>query len=351
MHHIPVAILGASGYSGIELTYLLANHPRAKVVALASDRWAGEPVGNHLALDSSLSELKYLSPAETEQRAKDCAVALLATPNEVSMELAPRLLAAGCKVIDLSGAHRLTDAGLAKKYYKRSADAEGKISTGVYGLPELFRDDVVDAKMVANPGCFATAAALALAPLVREGLIERNDLIVNAISGVTGAGRKATEEYGFVAIDGDFRAYRVLSHQHEPEMTQTLAQYAEAPVSLVFTPHLAPIARGILATCYGRLTASASPADLTAVMARAYEDEPFVSVVRTPEDVSLKAVVGTNRCVLGVSCEPRAGGRVVVVAAIDNLVKGAAGQAVQNLNIVLGCEETAGLTQLRRFHA
>lgn len=352
MHQTPVAILGASGYSGIELTYLLANHPRVKLAVVASDRWAGEPVASRLAIDGPAGALKYLPPAEAEEQAKGCAVTLLATPAEVSAAIAPRLLAAGSKVIDLSGAFRLADPEAAKLHYERVPDAAtGKVPTGVYGLPELFRDDVTSAKLTANPGCFATAAALALAPLVRQGLVEKSDLIVNAISGVTGAGRKSTEEYGFVAINDEFRAYKVLTHKHEPEMAQTLAQHAGAPVTLTFTPHLAPIARGILATCYAKLTARATSAELTAALARDYEGEPFVSVARRPEEVTLKAVVGTNRCVVGVACEPRPGGRVVVVSAIDNLVKGAAGQAVQNLNIVLGCEETVGLTQLRRFHA
>jgi len=349
MHTSPVAILGGSGYAGIELTYLLAHHPRARIDVVSSDRWVGGSLATHLSLDGKAGELTYSSFEQAAERAKGCAVALLATPNEVSAKLGPQLLAAGCKVIDLSGAFRLADGDAVRAYYGAEvADAKADVHTGTYGLPEFFRDEVVDAKLVANPGCYSTCAILALAPLLQAGLIERTDLIVDAVSGVTGAGRKGTEAYGFVAIDQDVRAYKVLAHQHTPEIAQVLSRRAGAEVTLTFTPHLVPLARGILSTSYARLAVKASPADLTAALVKAYADEPFVTVVKSPNDVSLKQVVGTNNCVIAATCNES--GRVVVVSAIDNLVKGAAGQAVQNLNIVLGCEENAGLTQLRRFH-
>ncbi|WP_394824053.1 N-acetyl-gamma-glutamyl-phosphate reductase [Pendulispora albinea] len=349
MHTSPVAILGGSGYAGIELTYLLAHHPRARIEVISSDRWVGDSLATHLGIEGKPGELVYASFEEAAERAKSCAVALLATPNEVSAQVAPKLLAAGCKVIDLSGAFRLTDDSSALAYYgKEVVGAKGDVRVGTYGLPEFFRDEVVDAKLIANPGCYPTAATLALAPLLEAGLIDRTDVIVNAVSGVTGAGRKSTEAYGFVAVDQDVRAYRVLAHQHTPEIAQVLSRRAGAEVQLTFTPHLVPIARGILSTAYGRLSVKASSADLTTALANAYAEEPFVSVVRSPNDVSLKQVVGTNRCVIGAASD--ASGRVVVVSAIDNLLKGAAGQAVQNLNLILGCDEVAGLTQLRRFH-
>jgi len=354
MHTAPIAVLGGSGYAGIELTYLLAHHPRARLEVVSSDRWVGETVAKQLAITGRTGERVYASFDEAAERAKECAVVLLATPAEVSAKVAPGLLAAGCKVIDLSGAFRLTDAGVARAHYGQDVEsAKTDVAVGAYGLPEFFRDEVVDAKLVANPGCYATCAALALAPLLEQGLIARTDLVVSAVSGVTGAGRKSTEEYGFVAIDQDVRAYRVLAHQHTPEIAQTLQRRVEAsggPVDLTFTPHLVPLARGILSTAYARLAVKASSADLTAALSKAYANEPFVTVARSPNDVSLKQVVGTNRCVIGVACEAKSLGRVVVVSAIDNLLKGAAGQAVQNLNIVLGCDEDAGLTQLRRFH-
>jgi len=354
MHTAPIAVLGGSGYAGIELTYLLAHHPRARLEVVSSDRWVGDSLAAHLGIEGKAGELAYSSFEQAAERAKACAVALLATPADVSAQLAPSLLAAGCKVIDLSGAFRLTDGAASLAHYGKDVDAaKADVRTGTYGLPELFRDEVVDAKLIANPGCYPTCASLALAPLLEAGLIERADLIVNAVSGVTGAGRKSTEAFGFVAIDQDVRAYKVLAHQHTPEIAQVLTRRADlagkgSAIDLTFTPHLVPLARGILCTSYARLASPASSADLTNALAKAYAEEPFVSVVRSPNDVSLKQVVGTNRCVIGVACEAR--GRVVVVSAIDNLVKGAAGQAVQNLNLVLGCEEDAGLTQLRRFH-
>jgi N-acetyl-gamma-glutamyl-phosphate reductase len=222
----------------------------------------------------------------------------------------------------------------------------------VYGLPELFRQQVRGATLVANPGCYATAAALALAPLLSAGVLEAGSLVVDAASGTTGAGRKGSEEMSFTEVDEDFRAYRVLKHQHTPEIAQTLSRVAGRAVPLTFTAHLLPLKRGIPCTAYGRLAPGATLADLKAAYANGYTGEPFVSLAPSPEAVGLKAVVGTNRCVVGVAAD--AGGldpgRVVVVSAIDNLVKGAAGQAVQNLNLLCGWEEGAGLSTLRGFY-
>jgi N-acetyl-gamma-glutamyl-phosphate reductase len=259
------------------------------------------------------------------------------------------------KIVDLSGAFRLRDRATFEAAYGHKAPPAEQLAASVYGLPELSRAVIAGTQLVANPGCYPTAAALALGPLLRAGVISPSDLVVDAMSGVTGAGRRADEAYSFAEIYGDARAYKVLEHQHTPEIAQTLADFAGFPVDaidLTFTAHLIPIARGILSTSYARLastkTAVKTSAELTALLRQAYEGEPFVRVMDRPEQVSLHQVQGTNLCTLGVRCEPKEGGRVVVVSALDNLLKGAAGQAVQNMNLVLGLDERAGLTHRAR---
>src|SRR5712664_2594027 len=269
-----------------------------------------------------------------------CGVAFLATPAEVSLELVPRLLESGVKAIDLSGAFRLRDAALYPKHYGFEHARPDLLSEAFYGLPELARAPR-GAPLVANPGCYPTAAALALAPLIEARLLAPDPLIVDAASGVTGAGRKASEDFSFAEVDGDFRAYRVLRHQHQPEIAQALAR------PLTFTPHLLPAKRGILATCYARLAPGRKTSELQAALLHKYADAPFVEVLEMPDQVTLKGVTGTNRCQVAVAAD---GEVVVAISAIDNLIKGAAGQAVQNLNLIMGWAETAGLDTLRGFH-
>jgi N-acetyl-gamma-glutamyl-phosphate reductase len=277
----------------------------------------------------------------------------LATPAETSLERVPQLLAQGTRVIDLSGAFRLKDAGLYARYYGWEHRRAGLLGQAVYGLPELFRRGMENAQLVANPGCYATAVALALAPLLAQGLLDEGALVADAASGVTGAGRKATEEYSFAELADDFRAYRTLRHQHTPEIQQTLAAVEPGKPArpLTFTPHLLPVRRGILATCYARLRRGASAADLTGALDVLARSEPFIQAVPSPDQVSLRAVVGTNRVQLAAAVDETGSdpGRVVIVAALDNLLKGAAGQAVQNLNLMLGLPETLGLEHLQPF--
>jgi N-acetyl-gamma-glutamyl-phosphate reductase len=255
------------------------------------------------------------------------------------LRLAPILLALGVKVIDLSGAFRLRDAALYPKNYAFEHTEKKLLSEAFYGLPELSRAPA-GTRLVANPGCYPTAVSLALAPLIEAGLVE-GPFIADAASGVTGAGRKASEDLSFAEVDEDFRAYKVLRHQHQPEIAQTL----DRPVT--FTAHLLPVKRGILATCYARLARGKQAADLRSALLHKYANAPFVEVLGSPDEVALKSVVGTNLCQLAVASD---GETAVVVSAIDNLVKGAAGQAVQNLNLIMGWPETAGLDALRGFH-
>ena len=349
MHTARIGVFGASGYSGMELTRLLAVHPQAEVVFLASERFVGHPVEEFTGVTGPVGKLSYVGFDEARAAARGCDAVLLATPAEVSLSLAPGLLEAGVKVVDVSGAFRLADSGAFEKFYGHAAPPAELQRRAVYGLTELCRDAVKGAQLVANPGCYATAATVPLWPLLEAGLLEK-DVIVSAASGASGAGRKATEAYSLVELHDDVKAYKVLTHQHTPEIAQSLQRAAGAPVEVTFTPHLLPIPRGILSTAYGRLTRAATAAELTQLLRTRFAGEPFIKVYDSPDKVSLHGVVGTNTCAVGVACEPRAGGRVVLVSAIDNLLKGAAGQALQNLNLVLGLAETAGLQQLRRFH-
>jgi len=341
MHGHPAAIVGASGYAGLELTRLLARHPEIRLAALYSDRWSDERAGDRLALDGPAAALRYLPLAEA-QRA-DAEIVFLATPADVSADLAPRLLAEGARVVDLSGAFRLADAAAYPAWYGFVHPAPGLLAEARYGLPELARDALPGAKLVTNPGCYATAIALALAPLVKAGLGLRGGIAVTGLSGVSGAGRKASEDYSFVEVADDVRAYRLGKHQHVPEIEQTVARYAGACGPISFTPVLVPIRRGILATATVRLEGPA-PADLQDALRRAYEREPFVRVLAA-DQVAVKDVVHTNRCHVGLAVDARAG-VAVAVSAIDNLVKGAAGQAVQAMNAALGWPETTGLDLL-----
>ena len=339
MHVLSTAVVGASGYAGLELTRYLARHPRLRPVALLSDRWSGEAAGDRLPLTGAAASLRYRPLAEAV--ALDAEVAFLATPAEVSLDLAPRLLARGVRVVDLSGAFRLGDAALYPRWYGFDHSAPELLAEARYGLPELARSQLAGAKLVTNPGCYATATAMALAPLVRSGLASPDGISVSAMSGVSGAGRKASEDYSFCEVDEDLRAYRLGRHQHVPEIEQTVARFAGRCGAIAFTPHLVPIRRGILATCALRLAPGAAAGELARAYEEAYAGEPFVKVLAA-DRVMVKDVVRTNRVHLGVAADARAGA-AVAVCAIDNLVKGAAGQAVQALNAVMGWDETLGL--------
>lgn len=342
MHKHTVAIVGASGYAGLELTRILARHPAASVTALFSDRWSEERAGDRLPLSGDLAKLSYRPLAQGHEA--DAEIVFLATPAEVSADLAPKLLAKGSRVVDLSGAFRLLDVGAYPPWYGFDHPAPRLLGDARYGLPELAREQLAGAKLVTNPGCYATAIALAIAPLVRSGLVSSDGIAVTGISGVSGAGRKASEDYSFCETDEDLRAYRLGKHQHIPEIEQTVARYAGACGPISFTPVLVPLRRGILAAVTLRLQGRPKSSDLHEAIAKAYAEEPFVKLL--PADkVMVKDVVHTNRCHVGVAMDARAG-VAVVSSAIDNLVKGAAGQAVQATNAALGLPETTGLDLL-----
>jgi len=352
MHTASVAIIGASGYSGIEATRILANHPRVELRLLASDRWRGDTVAKRLGIRGRAGALKYAPIQDCESPAAECEAILLATPAEASLDLAPKLAGSRARIVDISGAFRLKNAAAYPSFYGFTHRHPALLESATYGLPELFREDIRGARLIANPGCYPTGAALAIAPLLRAGFLDESPIVIDAASGTTGAGRKSSEEMSFGEVDEDFRAYRVLRHQHAPEIAQSLARCASREVRVTFTAHLLPVKRGILTTSYAMLKPGCDPAEGPAILRQFYRTEPFVDILDSPDEVTLKSVAGTNRCAIAMAWD-RAGldpGRLVVISAIDNLVKGAAGQAVQNLNIAMGWEETEGLSQLRGFY-
>jgi N-acetyl-gamma-glutamyl-phosphate reductase len=344
-----VGIVGVSGYSGMELARLLARHPRFRLTFVTTDRWNGKRLGDRLAVAGEAAELPCLSQEDGRGRFGTVDLVFLCTPAEASVELAPKAITAGARVVDLSGAFRLAAADY-PKWYGFEHPQTKLLSQAVYSMPEVTggEERLRTAVLVSNPGCYPTAATMAVLPFLRAGLLDPGSLVVDAKSGTTGAGRKATEEMSFSEVAGDMRAYRVLRHQHQPEIERALALGGASGAKVTFVPHLLPVPRGILATAYGRLRPDAARGDLAAAVTRAQsafvEGRPFLRVV-PPEEVTLHAAVGTNRVVLGARAD-ESRGVIVAFAAIDNLVKGAAGQALQNANLMYGLPETTGLIDL-----
>jgi N-acetyl-gamma-glutamyl-phosphate reductase len=334
-----VGIIGASGYSGIELSRLLLGHERVVLDFLTSDRWVGQSVEARLGVPVRRGATQYVTTDQALSRAADCEVVFLATPADISLELGPTLLPK-TRVVDLAGTFRLQDTSLYPAFYRFNHPEPSLVSQAVYGLPELFRDRIVGGRFIANPGCYATAAILSVAPLVRHGLVDLDSIVLNAASGVSGAGRKASEDFTFMEIDSDFRAYKVLSHQHTPEIEQTLSELAGRPVRLVFTPHLLPMKRGILSTAACNLREGVDADEVMKTFERAYGEEPLVKLLASAEAVRIADVVNTPKALIGTAVKGR---KCVSIAALDNLLKGAASQAVQNMNLMLGYPETTGL--------
>jgi len=327
-------VVGASGYTGAELLRLCHHHPDLEVAWATGDTSAGTTVaGLYPSLAAAYPDMVF--EAFTERMADEVDVVFLALPHGASQALVRGLLRPGLKVVDLAADFRLRDPSQYETWYGEAHTAPELLERFTYGLPELWRDDIVKAEAVAAPGCYPTAAAVALAPLTRARAIETGDVIVDAASGVSGAGRGLKHTSHFGTANEDFTAYGLLDHRHTPEIEQSVG------ARVLFTPHLAPMTRGILATCYARPTGPTSTAELLEVLAAAYDGEPFVVV--SPVSPSTKATWGSNAVHLTARYDERTGW-VVVLAALDNLVKGAAGQAVQCANLLLGLDETAGLS-------
>ena len=333
---VSVGIIGASGYTGAELLRLAAGHPDFEVAYATGDSQAGVAAASlYPSLAGAYPDLVFES--FSADRAAGLDLVFLGLPHEASLEMAVELRGrVGC-IVDLSAAFRLTDASLYPRWYGFTHEHPELLTEAVYGLPELYRSELVGATLIATPGCYVTAASLALAPLVRLGLIEPTGVIVDAASGVSGAGRALKHTSHFCTVDEDFSAYGLLDHRHTPEIEQVTG------AQVLFTPHLAPMNRGILATCYARPTGATSTAALIAALREFYAGEPFV-VVR-PDSPSTKATLGSNCAHLTARFDERTG-YVMVLSAIDNIAKGASGGAVQAANVALGLTETAGLANV-----
>ncbi len=330
------AIVGASGYLGAELLRLLASHPELEVAAAQADSSAGATIGELFpGLDGSYGGLTT-TPTNPAALA-GCDVAFVAVPSGRSQDLVPDLVEVVPLVVDLGADFRLKDPAAYERWYGFTHAAPELLATAVYGLPELNRADLVGARLIAAPGCYVTAAALALAPLVAAGVVEPRGLIVDAASGTSGAGRQPSAATHHATVNENFVAYGLVNHRHTPEMEQVLGG------EVLFTPHLAPMTRGILATCYAVPTEPTSTEALLEVLRSRYRGEPFVEVV--PHPPSTRETYASNVAKLTARADPRTG-RVLVLAAIDNLTKGGAGQAIQAANLALGLDETAGLPRM-----
>lgn len=335
---IKVGVVGGTGYTGSELLRLLAVHPRVELAAVTSRAEAGRDVA---ALFQNLRghiDLQFTPPDAAALR--ECDTVFFATPNGTAMTAAPALLEAGVKVIDLSADFRIRDAREWARWYGMDHACPGLLAEAVYGLPEVNRESLRNASLVANPGCYPTAVQLGYLPLLEQRQVDALDLIADAKSGVSGAGRKAVVGSLFGEAAENLRSYAVAGHRHLPEIRQGLAAAAGGEVELTFVPHLTPMIRGIHATLYAKLTGGAE--DLQALYEARYRGEPFVDVMPAETHPETRSVRGSNTCRLAVH-RPQNGRTVVVLSVIDNLVKGAAGQAVQNFNIMHGCDETTAL--------
>ncbi len=341
MDKMKIGLVGVSGYGGGELARLLTQHPRVELTYATSGTYAGQPLSRALPGISPFVNLtceKYDSAVARDK----CDFVFLAGESGLAMEAAPALLDAGKKIVDLSADFRLQDPQAYAHWYKAEHKAKHLLERAVYGLPELNKAAISQALLVANPGCHVTAAVLALAPLLAAKAVDINTLIVDSLTGVSGAGRsKFGLDYHFAEINESVRPYGVGGvHRHTPEIEQALTQVAGRPVTLTFTPHLVPITRGILTTAYATLTGEAET--LPDLYRQFYGDAPFVVVLDAGQFPATKHVGGTNFCHIGLTVDKRTN-RVIAVAAIDNLVKGAAGQAIQNMNLMCGWDETDGL--------
>jgi N-acetyl-gamma-glutamyl-phosphate reductase len=337
---IKVGIVGGTGYTGVELLRLLAQHPQVQLIAITSRAEAGTAVSSMFPSLRRRLDLKFADPANAELQS--CDVVFFATPNGVAMAQAPALLDAGVRVIDLAADFRIKDVAEWERWYGMSHASPEWVAKAVYGLPEQNRAGISNARLVANPGCYPTAVQLGFMPLVEAGLVDLDQLIADAKSGVSGAGRKAEVGALFSETADNFKAYGVPGHRHLPEIQQGLSSMAAQPVGLTFVPHLTPMIRGIHATLYARLT---NEADFQQLFEERYSGEAFVDVMPSGSHPDTRSVRAANVCRIALH-RPQHGKVLVVLSVIDNLVKGAAGQAVQNMNIMFGLPETEGLWQL-----
>lgn len=344
MQNIQVGIVGGTGYTGVELLRILANHPQVEVKLITSRSEAGQLVADMFPNLRGHYDLVFSEPSI--DLLKTCDLVFFATPHGVAMSQTPELIAAGVRVIDLAADFRLSDLQVWEQWYDMKHTCPEVMAEVVYGLPEVFRNEIKQAKVVANPGCYPTAVQLGFQPLLATGLVDLDFLVADGKSGVSGAGRGAKVSSLSAEVSEGFKAYGVGGHRHAPEMTEGLTRMAKGEaVNLTFVPHLVPMIRGIEATLYAKLNTPATQSQLQTLYETFYADEPFVDVMPMGSLPDTRMVKGSNMCRMAVYV-PADGNKVVVTSVIDNLVKGAAGQAVQNMNIMLGYPESLGLEQV-----
>jgi N-acetyl-gamma-glutamyl-phosphate reductase len=337
---IKVGIVGGTGYTGVELLRLLVQHPEVELTAITSRSEAGTPVADYFPSLRRRVDIKFSDPKDA---ALDrCDLVFFATPNGIAMQQARALIDAGVRIVDLAADFRITDVAEWEKWYGMSHAAPDLVADAVYGLPEVNREQIRKARLVANPGCYPTATQLGLLPLIEAGCVDLDHLIADCKSGVSGAGRKAETHILFGEASDNFKAYGVQGHRHWPEIRQGLARAAGRDVGLTFVPHLTPLIRGIHATLYARVTRQA---DFQALFEERYANEPFVDVMPARSHPETRSVRASNICRIAVH-QPRNADTLVVLSVIDNLTKGAAGQAVQNMNLMFGFDECLALSQV-----
>jgi len=342
---VRVAVVGATGYTGLELLRLASGHPKMEVVCVTSRKEAGRRLSDYWGFSPYIRDLE-ISPPDPEVIAGAAEIAFLCVPHGTAQEMARVLLSRGLKVIDLSADFRLPDPEVYQTWYETPHRYPQLLKEAAYGLSEIHAEKIVQARLVANPGCYPTASLLPLVPLLQAGLIEARDILIDAKSGVSGAGRKAEVSLSFCEVNEDFRAYKVASHRHTPEIEAELSRAAGKEVKVLFTPHLSPMERGILATIY--VWPLASEAEIYESLKDFYAEKPFVEVLPPGQIPRVAQVRGTNLCRIGLKFDPRTG-RLILLSVIDNLVKGASGQAIQNLNLMWGWPEDLGLPKTPVF--
>jgi len=337
---VKVGIAGASGYTGLELLRLLTKHPDVEIIAVTSEKHQGQMVADVFPSFSGFSELRFSSLAPSISN--ECDILFLALPHTTAMNQVPAFLKGSCRVIDLSADFRLKSQATFEQWYSVAHQQKETLDQAVYGLPELHREDIRSAKLVANPGCYPTSVILALAPLVATGWVDIDSIIADSKSGVSGAGRKLSINTQFAECNEAVSAYALGTHRHTPEIEQEISALAGREIQVTFSPHLMPMTRGMLSTIYINLTKNLELETLEKHYREFYNNEPFVRVLKLGTFANTHHVVASNFCDIGLQIDTRKQ-RVILTSAIDNLVKGAAGQAIQNMNIMLGRDEKTAL--------
>lgn len=336
---LKVAVVGATGYAGCELIKILLRHPETEITSISAKIDKPQPISDIFPIFKGQIDL-VCDELDIKATARAADLIFLALPHKVSMEFVPKFLESGKKVVDLSADYRLSSVSEYEAWYGTKHTSTGLLSSSVYGLPELYRKDIAKTKLLANPGCYPTASILGCAPLVKKAFVETDQIIIDAKSGITGAGRTPSMGLHFPEANENLKAYKIDQHQHMPEINQELSKLAGSKISVTFTPHLVPMNKGILSTIYFTLNKKLDTADAIKIYRDFYKGEPFVRVLGEGAFPETKNVYSTNFCDIGIKVT---GKRAIVVTAIDNLWKGAASQAVQNMNIMQGYKETLGI--------